>query len=419
MSAPRAKICLITPGHLSTNPRIVKEADALSAEGHEVTVISCRFLEWADKADAEFARRPWRSLRTVSFGPLAHRHVYARQTLKHKITRAALGMVPHNLALAEAACHPACGDLVRAACAVKADLYIAHYTAALPAAAKAAKTHGTKFGFDAEDFHPGDLPDEPQHRQNMQIIRTIESEYLPKVSFMTAASPGIAKAYAQEYRIREPAVVLNVFDPPPAEKPPKQEGEIQRPALYWFSQTIGPGRGLETAIEAIAIARTKPHLYLRGSVRPNYRVELEGLAERHDVLARLHFLEIAPPTELEVQGTVFDAGYVGEMGSPRNREIALTNKIFSYMSSGLAIVMSDIKAHVDLFPEISEFSRLFSVGSSAGLARALDDLLCNKGKLAEAHRVSRQLALTRYNWNLERLTLLAVVNTALATTSRT
>ena len=51
-----------------------------------------------------------------------------------------------------------------AACAVPADLYIAHYVAALPAAGAAAQRHGALLGFDAEDFHSGEgMARRPRH----------------------------------------------------------------------------------------------------------------------------------------------------------------------------------------------------------------------------------------------------------------
>jgi hypothetical protein len=34
-----ATICLVTPGHLGSNPRIVKEADALTEHGYQVHVV--------------------------------------------------------------------------------------------------------------------------------------------------------------------------------------------------------------------------------------------------------------------------------------------------------------------------------------------------------------------------------------------
>ena len=36
-------ICLLTPGHLSTNPRLTKEADALVSAGFEVCVLAADY----------------------------------------------------------------------------------------------------------------------------------------------------------------------------------------------------------------------------------------------------------------------------------------------------------------------------------------------------------------------------------------
>src|SRR5215469_5721617 len=81
-------VCLITPGHLATNPRIVKEADALSDAGYKVTVIAADFLDWAHRADAEFAERTWQVGRKVAFGPRARRKTYLKQTIRRKTCRA-------------------------------------------------------------------------------------------------------------------------------------------------------------------------------------------------------------------------------------------------------------------------------------------------------------------------------------------
>src|SRR5260370_1251501 len=79
----------------------------------------------------------------------------------------------------------------------------------------------------------------------------VERESLPQCCYVTAASPGIAGAYASKYGIPTPTSILNVF--PLAERPlrfreTRPDGPLR---LYWFSQTIGPGRGLENVIRAM------------------------------------------------------------------------------------------------------------------------------------------------------------------------
>src|SRR5262249_3438816 len=133
--------------------------------------------------------------------------------------------------------------LARAAGQSPADLYIAHYPGALPGAAMAARRHEGVYAFDAEDFHLGDHPDTPLFRREKQMVRAIESRYLPGCVYVSAASPGIAEAYADAYRIARPTVIFNVFprsQGPSASTP--AGSAIPGPSLYWFSQTIGPDR---------------------------------------------------------------------------------------------------------------------------------------------------------------------------------
>src|SRR5206468_8520292 len=51
-----ARICIVTAGHLSTCPRMLKAADALAAAGHRVRVVSARYIDWAVAADLEVGR---------------------------------------------------------------------------------------------------------------------------------------------------------------------------------------------------------------------------------------------------------------------------------------------------------------------------------------------------------------------------
>src|SRR5262249_27196879 len=157
------------------------------------------------------------------------------------------------------------GALIAAAKRIKAHLYIAHYPAALPAAAMAARSHGALYAFDAEDFHLGELPEGPAHELERRMIHTIEGRYLPGCCYVTAASPGIADAYGDVHGIPRPTVVLNVFPRGNAPATATSKGTAKPgPSVYWLSQIIGPGRGLECAVQAVGRARSRPHLYLRG-----------------------------------------------------------------------------------------------------------------------------------------------------------
>src|SRR5262249_36311018 len=151
------KVCLVTTGQPSTNPRLVKEADALVEMGCDVEVVAAHWTDWATDLDGQLlASRKWRlsfiDWRRDRAPGLFHwsraRHWAARKAqlrpdFSGRVTAGALSRVGPELA--------------DAAVGRPADLYIAHNLGALPAADAAARTHRAAMAFDAEDFHSGQV----------------------------------------------------------------------------------------------------------------------------------------------------------------------------------------------------------------------------------------------------------------------
>ncbi|WP_338243118.1 glycosyltransferase [Aurantiacibacter hainanensis] len=409
------RICLISPGHLSTNPRLVKEAVALKEAGFEVSVIHGRYQKWGTEHDVPIARQIGKTS-AVPFGPVeTSPGSYFRQNFERHCAKAFLKANLITSRAVESAHHPIARDLATAALAERADLYIAHYVAALSAAARAAHRHGAVFAFDAEDYHLGDLPDLPEHDLEKKIIRAIEGRYLPRAAYVTAASPMIAEAYAVTYGIELPTTVLNVFPRTNGVAAPSPRGTAEpAPSLYWFSQTIGPGRGLEVAINAISRSFSKPHLYLRGAGSASYRDALHNIALRAGVADRLHFLAPAAPETLERLGAAYDLAFSGETGFSENNQKALANKLFSYVLGGLPILASDTPAHQGIIDEFGPAMSIFSTNDPEGLAKALDDFLLNPARLASAREHAWRLGQDRFNWEVEQIGFLKTVKSALA-----
>lgn len=406
-------ICLISPGHLTSNPRLVKEADALTEAGHEVTVISGWSFPPHQAEDRRFESRPWARQYRVAFGPLASPLSRSWQRLRQRLARGLVRLGGYGPAVAIRAWHLAGPDLIRAARRVRADLYIAHYPAALPAAALAARRHGTAYAFDAEDFHLGDFPESGAYDHQRRLLRTIESRWLPGCAFVTAASPGIAKSYAAAFGLPAPSVVRNMFPLVQAPPGPTACGSVQPgPTLYWFSQTIGPDRGLECAVRALAQAHCRPHLHLRGFISSSYRDQLLTLARQLGVEQRLHLHSPAPPEQMERLASAYDVGLVAETGCTPNRRIALTNKLFTYALAGIPLLLSDIPAHRAVMSEAGDAAQLFNQADPASLAAALDGwLAAPPAVLAGARAAAYLLGQETWNWEREQTKLLERVAT--------
>ncbi|NUJ81636.1 hypothetical protein HUN39_16715 [Methylocystis sp. FS] len=395
---------------------MVKEADALSAAGYEVSVICASFLDWGMQHDAAIVGRPWRIAARIPFGPLASPRIRIKQIVRQRAARTALAIgFGSNNTVREAEWHPASPDITAAALGVEADLYIAHYPAALPAAAKAAARHGARYAFDAEDFHLGDLPDSTEHEHDRERLRAIEGAYLPGAAYVTAASPGIADAYARAYGIMRPNVILNAFPLSHAPERPTPCGTAEPgPSLYWFSQTIGPDRGLETAVAAIGKARSKPHLYLRGRQTPGYINHLRTSASSSQVAARIHVLPIESPEKMERLAAHYDLGLVAETAQTQNRAICLTNKIFSFLLAGLPPMISATPAQRAFARSCGLDALVYEIDNAEVLASRLDEALQAPGRLASLRARCFALGQERFNWERESRILLDCVASVLS-----
>jgi glycosyltransferase involved in cell wall biosynthesis len=407
-----AAITIITSSALGSNPRVVKEAEALARRGHKVQVQSTRSLDVVDRRDAAILEqasfssmrldlrklRSWRLRRVLQIGAR-----YGFSALKLE-------------ALAPWALNPVAPLLKETLSqSPPADLYIAHYVEALPAAAALAARHGAAYAFDAEDFHVGEQVDGPGVKAQRQIKRAIERRYLPGSLYVTAASPLIAQAYVDTYAIALPTVILNVFARGNAPFAPTAAGSVQPgPSLYWFSQTIGFGRGLKIAIRAIAEAKSAPHLYLRGTPAAGFADELKAVAAEFGVSKRLHFLEPALPDDLERLAAGFDLGYSGEEGAEINRHYSLGNKIFSYLLAGVPILASNTHSQRDLAAQLGEAMAIFPLGDVRALAALIDSYLLNPALLAKARNDAWQLGQSRFNWEHEAERLVALIEERLA-----
>jgi glycosyltransferase involved in cell wall biosynthesis len=291
-------------------------------------------------------------------------------------------------------------ELRAAAMRVLADLYIAHNLGALPAAVAAAAKHGALAGFDAEDFHSGQLTGGEQD-DLVKLTRRVEQRLIPRCAYVTAASPQIADAYAALCNIPKPTVVLNVF--PLASRPAKSLRRADtKLTLYWFSQTIGPGRGLEQAVRALKLLPAEVELHLRGAWQTGYESDLRAIASgegvaQHRIVGHLP----APPDQMIRLAAIHDVGLALEPGHPANNNFALSNKLFTYLLAGCAGVATHTAAQAQLCSQLGSAAVVCDPENPAALASAIRPWLDNRALLHEARIAAWNLGTTKFNWESE------------------
>lgn len=402
-------VCLVTSGHVGSNPRLVKEADALVKAGarvHVVAVNVTRLPEVQARDNYVLSRGLWPCTRVGGRGLFARALLAAGQRGAMLVYTAGV----NSDWIARTAYTPMIGRLGRAAAAIPADLYIAHNLAALPAAQQAASRNKAKLGFDAEDFHSGQFANTDKDSPRLRVTRQIERRYLRCCDYITAASPGIGRAYAAANGIQVPLTVLNVLPKRDAPASPTPCGSArQSPSLYWFSQTIGPGRGLEEALAAIAASRSRPWLYLQGTVAQGYDRRLKTLAATLGIADRLVLLAPSLPDDLPRLASQYDAGLATEPGDTPNSDACLSNKLFTYLLAGLPVFATDTKGQRELAAEVPGAIRLLPLADSTRWSSAFDSLLLEPQALASARKTAWIAGQDQFNWDWEQQTFLKSV----------
>lgn len=399
MTDKKSNIVLITTGQPALNPRLVKEADILSNHGYQVTVIYLYWNDWGTEIDKSMLlQKKWLAIR-VGGTPKQNKFLYWYSKVRFKFCRSlykGYGILPEDAKTRGS------WLLQKAAKKNPADLYIAHNLGALPAAVKVAKYYGAKCGFDAEDFHRHEISDDKNHTEVI-LSTLLEDHYIPKVSYLTASSPLISSAYSKIFK-RECSTILNVF----CKTKKNQKREISKAIkLFWFSQTIGLNRGIETVIDALNLTEIEYEFHIMGNSQKNYS---QALMERKKNNSKIYLHPPIAPEEIFDFAAQFDIGIASEPGFSLNNNYALSNKIFTYMQVGLAVVASNTPAQTSLLGENTGIGSLYDHNNPKHLIEVLNKYHFDRTLLVSHQNRAFELGQTKYNWENERTKFLHIIN---------
>lgn len=398
----KKKICLVTPGHIASNPRIVKEADALHEAGYDVTVIYTETSEEVKVLDLTILNKSDWKYKKVKLGSKWKRG--CRKAV-NKISRFVTDIKIPNAYFARISQNTFSNLLNKIVMDHEADLYIGHNLPSLPIVYNAAKKYSAKYGFDAEDYHKGEGIDIKEY-----LLRDyIESEYLPGASYLTTSSPLINEKYYLDYHVQM-ETILNVF---PIEDNTELDSRSDKKtfSLYWFSQTIGPGRGLEEILLIVSKMKSKPYVYLRGSadVDKNFINHLKILSSQYGIEDKIIILKSSSPDSMIKLASQHDIGLSIELNKPLNRSICLTNKVFTYLLAGIPVILSNTKAQNEIYQNINDAAILIELNNPVDSARMIDEVLLNKQLLNKMKNASKQYSVNKYNWNIEKKKFLSII----------
>jgi glycosyltransferase involved in cell wall biosynthesis len=304
-------------------------------------------------------------------------------------------------------------ELVEAIAAEPSDLIYGGTTGALAAIAEAASRRCTSYGLDLEDLHSGETSG-PDAAFTDALAARVEQAVISRAAFITTSSEAIGAVYRDRFGV-SPVVVHNTF-PLPSREPDFSRPFPETLRLYWFSQTIGPGRGLETAVAAAGRAGGRTELALRGRAQAGYLEALEEMARTHaPQLTVVQQLPASPDAMVDL-ARGYDVGLALEQMQVRNRQLCVTNKAFTYILAGVAVAITDTPGQHALGIDLGDAAALVPPGDVDALASALARWAADPAALDRAKRTAWQAATRRWHWEheAERGALYRLVEKAIA-----
>jgi glycosyltransferase involved in cell wall biosynthesis len=408
VKSPKKSVVIVTTGQPAANPRVVKEYEALKKEGFEVKVLCTYSAEWSYKIDEQkFNSGELSKNDFVLLGgnPYNKKTAYFFSRLLFKVCNKVVRFFPFFF-LKEITFVRSSLFLWLYVKKYKADIYIAHYLGALPAAIRASKKYKSAVIFDAEDFHRGE---DPYYPEQIRDVIEIEDRLLPKVNLITTASPLISNSYQQLYPEKKVITINNVFSIKYLQ--PVKNREEQNLKLFWFSQNIGPNRGLEMIVEALNFIEEDITLTLLGNIRN--KEYIQNLLKRSTRPGKIKFIDPVAPELVFKIAAGFDIGLAAEIPHCINRDICLTNKIFTYLLAGNCILASDTSAQNKFMMSNPKVGFLYKHNDPAELAKQIKQIFYNREQLTACKMNASSLAQSTLNWEKESEKFILEVNNLL------
>lgn len=385
----KKRILFISSTNLTTNPRIVKEIKLADSLGFSVSFLGFSLNNWSAKIEEQHKkelhktialhyisaeRKPFVPWFLSSVIEIICKKIYSFFTSSLTINAYAVSKRSFLLIQWLKKNKP------------KADLVVAHTLATLYPAYKYAQKNKIPFAFDVEDYHPGekiysDIINETKRR--IFLMQNI----LQTSKYISCAAPLIEDAIRMNILLNKTHAHLftvnNNFSKQDFCLHKQNNSNSDKLKLVWFSQNISEGRGLELILPLLGNFSNNIQLTLIGNVSEFFFNEV--------LIHYNSFIEISPPltqTELHRKLSQFDIGLaIEDIHADINRNICLTNKIWSYYQAGLFILATKTSAQEKFIADNKEHGVLFDF-SKENFIKIMNELLKHKEKI-EANKTNR------------------------------
>ena len=239
----------------------------------------------------------------------------------------------------------------------------------LEAATKVAQNKNIPFIYEAYEYWPEHLTS-AEYGLPLNLahhLQTVECTSAPFITRFVTVSSALGKWYQDQCEMPKADIVLN------AHIPLKQAGivNVQEDKVLRIvhSGQVAKNRNIEPALEAMQHIKDA-HLTIQGAGPDFDRLKASSITQKTDSIS---FVQAVPHAEMHKVLQDHDIGLILTDGSTQQTDGALPNKLFDYMSSGLAVIAVRTTA-LESFHNIDSFALLIDEPTPEAIANAIDEM---------------------------------------------
>jgi len=392
------KILFLTTHNLATNPRLVKEILLALENNFTVEVICFEFENWSEENN-EKLKKELTSVKFITI-PAGRKPLllWFFSVVNEQISRKLILLLKSERLFANAVSRRSRLIIKNLNKVSKPDWVTGNNPGDMYDTALTPRKFNCKAGFDVEDYHPGEGND----RRLQGLTKQLMQQLLPKMDYVSFAAPLIMEEVnkSQNRGVSNWFTVLNYF---PSEEFALSVAPITGPLkLVWFSQNISFSRGLELILPAVESHKGKVELHLYGNVDEDFKkLNLDGF---DNIL--LH--GPVSQQQLHRQLARYDVGLALEPAKDRNNDLAISNKLLSYLQAGLYVIATNTKGQrsfINNFPDMGicfDYTKDNSGNILEDVFNTLDSIRNNRKIRFERFRINNwanESACLLKNWN--------------------
>ena len=405
-----ARIAMIVGNPCNPDNRVIKEAEALAANGHIVRIFctakeglperttrnSVGYTRLGKPAPARVAP-PFKAAAV----PEPTGAVKELPTLSHRIHQRSLTelrrlrrVARFALSLGKLALHRSTSLTLRplqllnkfakfrdlfapAVAAWQPDIVHAHDLYCLPAGALAAKRARARLVYDSHELETHRNP--PMPRMVRFAAAVVEQRLIRRADAVITVSHSIADHLRDEYSIKRPHVIFNApVIGEPSQAPRDIRADAGVPAGMKLGVYVGlvtMNRGVETLVDALT---QLPDVMIAavGPVNPKLIGSIRARAKQAGVADRFKLLPAVPPEEVVAYVAGADFGLNPLIPITLSYQYAMPNKLFEMALAGLPIVNSDA-ADSARFVRENGLGVIFQHSNPVSCAAAIEGVCAN------------------------------------------